>query len=348
MRESTPEHVLSALKKGALAPFYLFYGPEDFWIELTLDKIKKDFLPDTVKGFNLETMYGGETAPQEILGRAQSLPFMAAHRLLIVRGTENFGKGELDLFLPYLEHPVDSTCLIWLSSKANFTMAFYKRIRESGRAVQFKRLTERQIYAWIQERARDLEIAIDKDASAFLVQLVGTGLRDLFSELSKLSLRHPKSRIGVEEIKELTIFSRLFTVFDMVDAVSRKDAPQAMKVLGRLFETQGRDSGAALGVLSMLARQFRLLLKTKAGLKREGGTRGVTERLKPLPPFVIEKCIAQEAFWRERELEEALHHVYDADGLIKEGSKGDLIVESLIFRLCYPPTAPQTAGSLDG
>ena len=202
--------------------------------------------------------------------------------------------------------------------------------------MQYKKLSERQAYAWIQKRAKELEISIETDASGFLLQMVGSDMRELFSELSKLSLRHPRSRIGVGEIKELATFSKLFTVFDLVDHVSQKKATDAIKVLGRLFETQGRDTGSILGVLGMLARQIRLLLKTKSGLKKGKGNKGATETLKPLPPFVIQKCIAQEKFWQEKELEEALNHIYDADGLIRAGSKGDLILENLVFALCFP------------
>jgi len=88
----------------------------------------------------------------------------------------------------------------------------------------------------------------------------------------------------------------------------------------------------------MLARQIRLILKTKSGLKRGAGKRGVADRLRPLPTFVIEKCIAQERLWQDMELEEALDHIYDADGLIKTGSKGDLVLEGLVFHLCFPPS----------
>jgi DNA polymerase-3 subunit delta len=336
MRDLTPDNILISLKKGVAAPFYLFHGPEEFWIEVTLDRIKRDLIPDSVKSFNLEILYGGEVSPQELLNRAHLLPFMSPQRLIIVRGTENFTKGELELFLPYLDSPVESTCVIWVSGKADFRSSFYRRFKELGRAVNFKRLSERQIYSWIQKRARELELSIDKDASAFLYQMVGSSLRDLFSEVLKLSLRHPDSRIGIEQIKELSTFSRLFTVFDLVDYVSKRDASHAISALGRLFDTQGRDSKATLRILGMLARQIRLILKTKSGLKKEGGERGVADRLRPLPNFVIEKCIAQERLWQDSELEEALDHIYDADGLIKAGSKGDLVLEGLVFHLCFP------------
>jgi len=336
MQDLTPDHVLTSLKKGSLPPFYLFYGHEDFWIELTLDKIKKDYIPEPAKGFNLETLYGGENSSQEILDRAHLVPFMSSHRLIIVKGTEDFAKKELEDFLPYLTNPVESTCIIWISSKVDLTGAFYRRFRELGRAVNFKKLSERQAYSWIQKRAAELSLKIDKDASAFLYQMVGGNLRELFNEVSKLSLRHPDSSIEAGHIKELTAFSRLFTVFDLVDYVSKKVPAQAMIVLYRLFETQGRDAGSLLGALGMIARQIRLILKVKSGIKKGSGKGGVIKKLRPLPAFVVEKCIAQEGFWQERELEEALKHIYNADGLIRIGSKPDLVLESLIFLLCFP------------
>jgi DNA polymerase-3 subunit delta len=336
MRDLTPENILISLEKGVIAPFYLFYGPEEFWIELTLDKIKKDLIADSVKDFDLETLYAGEVSPREILNRAHLVPFMSPHRLIIIRATENFTTQELALFLPYLERPVDSTCIIWVSGKTDLTGLFYKRCRELGGAVNFRKLSERQLCNWIQKRAKELGLGLEKDVPPFLYQMVGGNLRELFSELLKLSLSRPNSRIGVEQTKELTTFSRLFTVFDLVDYVSKRDASRAIEVLGRLFDTQGRDTKTALGILGMLARQIRLILKTKSGLKGEGGKKAAMDKLKPLPSFVVEKCITQERLWEERELEAGLHRIYDADGLIRSGSKGDLVLEGLVLRLCFP------------
>jgi len=336
MQDLTPDHVLASLKKGSLPPFYLFYGHEDFWIELTLDKIKKDLIPESVKEFNLEILYGGDDSPQEIINRARLVPFMSSQRFIIVKGTEDFTKKELEQFLPYLSDPIESTCIIWVSMKVDLKGTFYRKSSELGRAVNFKKLSERQAYTWIQKRARDLSLNIDKDASAFLYQMVGANLRELFNELSKLSLRHPNSSIGADQVRELTTFSRLFTVFDLVDYVSEKDSARAMAALYRLFESQGRDAGAILGVLGMIARQIRLIVKVKSGIKKKGGKEMTIKKLKPLPTFVIEKCIAQEKFWSERDLKEALSRIYDTDGLIRTGSRPDLVLESLIFLLCFP------------
>ena len=118
--------------------------------------------------------------------------------------------------------------------------------------------------------------------------------------------------------------------------MSKKDVAHAIVVLNKLFETQGRDATTLLGLLGMLARQIRLILKAKSGLAKGGGRMGAIKRLQPLPTFVIEKYLAQERLWQEEELEKALHNIYDADGLIRTGSRGDLVLENLIFLLCFP------------
>jgi DNA polymerase III subunit delta len=329
MKALVPDNILLSLKSGTIAPFYLFYGPEEFWIEIVLDEIKRRLIPDSVKDFNLEILYADDVPAPEVLNRARLIPFMSPRRLIIVRRTEQYSKGDRELFLSYLDNPLESTCIIWVSAATGLKDPFLMRCRESGRAVNFKRLTEGQAFGWMHKRAEELGIRIDREAGAFLYQMVGSSLRDLYSELEKVSARFPKSRIGIEQIKDSAAFSRLFTVFDLVDYVFHKDTLHALETLHRLFETQGRDTASILGILGMVARQIRLISKAKA-------KKGAAERLKPLPHYVIEKCIAQGKLWEEKELGAALIRIYDSDGLIRTGSQGDLVLEHLVVQLCRP------------
>jgi DNA polymerase III subunit delta len=336
MKALVPDKILLSLKSGTIAPFYLFYGPEEFWIEIILDEIKRRLIPDSVKDFNLDILYADDVPAAEVLNRARLVPFMSPRRLIIVRRTEQYSKGDRELFLSYMDNPLESTCIIWVSGATELKDTFLMRCRDSGRAVNFKRLSEGQAFGWMHKRAEELGIRIDREAAGILYQMAGSSLRDLYSELEKISARFPQSRIGVEQIKDSATFSRLFTVFDLVDSVFHKDALHALETLHRLFETQGRDSPAILGILGMVARQIRLICKAKAGERQATGKRGAAERLKPLPQFVIEKCIAQGKLWEEKELGDALSRIYDADGLIRTGSQGDLVLEHLVVQLCLP------------
>jgi len=328
MKALVPDNILLSLKSGTIEPFYLFYGPEEFWIELVLDEIKRRLIPDSVKDFNLEILYSDEVPAAEVLNRARTVPFMSPRRLIIVRRAEQYSKSDRELFLSYMDKPLESTCIIWVSGAAESKDPFLVRCRESGRAVNFKKLTQGQAFGWMHKRAEELGIRIDSEAGAFLYQMVGSSLGDLYSELEKVSARFPQSRIGMEQIKDSAAFSRLFTVFDLVDHVFRKDALHALETLHRLFEIQGRDPTAILGILGMVARQIRLICRAKKNKE--------AAELRKLPHYVIEKCITQGKLWEEKELGYALSRIYDADGLIRAGSQGDLVLEHLVVQICRP------------
>jgi len=124
MQDLSPDNVIDSSRKKTIAPFYLFYGPEEFWIEVTLEKIKDELIAKSARDFNLETFYGGEVSAYELLSRARSIPFMSSHRLIIVRDTEKFSQADLDIFHNYLDNPVDSTCIIWLSERMDLRSKF--------------------------------------------------------------------------------------------------------------------------------------------------------------------------------------------------------------------------------
>jgi DNA polymerase-3 subunit delta len=110
-----PEDVIKALERGRLAPFYLFYGPNSFMLERVLGRLRNEFIPENARDFNMEICYGGESSPVDVVNRAQTIPFLSSNRLIILRRTDSYNAEQLNKFIPYLEKPVDSTCLIFLS-----------------------------------------------------------------------------------------------------------------------------------------------------------------------------------------------------------------------------------------
>jgi DNA polymerase-3 subunit delta len=328
-----PEDVLETLEKGHLAPFYLFYGAEEFRLERALDRIRGQFIAESARDLNLEVIYGGErTAPAEIVNRARSLPFLAKNRLIIVRRTEDFTSDELQVFLPYLEQPVESTCLIFVSSKPDFRKNFYKRIKAEGRAVNFKALKEGQVVPWIKRTGRELGLEVDGQACAYLHQIVGNKLRELCGELEKLYLRYGKSPVGVEQVKALAIHSRVYTIFELMNRISERDLAESLDVLNRFLEEEEKRV-APLRVLGMLNRQLRVLWQTKSILTKGGQTRDVAKEL-GLPPFSANDFVRQSKYWSVEELERGLSLLYRTDGLLKSGSRPKPVLENLVVSLC--------------
>ncbi|MBW1779602.1 MAG: DNA polymerase III subunit delta [Deltaproteobacteria bacterium] len=326
-----PERILDLLKRGQLGTVYLFYGPGEFRIEKVLSQVREDFIPEAARDFNLEIFYGGEqTNPGEIIDAARSLPFLSPNRLIIVRRTESFPSSALESFVPYIDTPVASTCLIFISSKADFRKEFYKKIRGMGNAVHFKELYDRQVLPWIKRFARELGLNITQQGCTYLQGIVGNRLRDLYTEMEKLYLRHGSQTVGEAEIQELAIHSRIYSIFELMDQISLRRRAGSMAVLNRYIEEEGKE--AAFGIVGMLNRQIRLIIQAKSIVDKGGRSQDVTRQLR-VAPFLAKKLVQQARHWRGGDLEHALYLLYRADRHLKSGSQVNLILENLVLSI---------------
>ncbi|MBW1668715.1 MAG: DNA polymerase III subunit delta [Deltaproteobacteria bacterium] len=330
-RALLPEEILDLIDEGRLSPYYLFHGEDDFRIERALRRIRDALLTESARDFNLEIFYGGETQPEEIIGSARSVPFLANTRLIIVRGTEKFDTESLEKFLPYLERPSDSTCVIFVSDKPDFKRKFYKKLKSLGVALPFKQLKDRDIVPWIQNTAQEMGLKLDTKTCFYILELVGNSTRDLYAELEKVHLRYGNSA-DIEKVKELVIHSRMYSVFELVDMVAEKNCGKSLSALNRFLEEEDKKFGP-LRIIGMLNRQIRLLWQTKTILDKGGSQREIAGKLGHVG-FLAGKLTRQSRRWTAGEFEKALALLYEADRYLKSGSRPRPVLENLIITLC--------------
>jgi DNA polymerase-3 subunit delta len=301
-------------------------------MERVLNNIKETFIPESARDFNLQAFYGDDLDfnPGEVLDKARSFPFMSQNRLLIVRRADNIAAPLLERFIPYLDEPLETTCLIFLAARPDFRKKFYKTIKKNGCLVNFKKLFDNQVVPWLMKVSREMALNIDAQACNYLQQIVGNRMRDLYSELEKIHIRYGREKVGLEEVKRVAIYSRSYTIFELMDNVSLKQCTQAMSVLKRYMEEEGKE--AALRIIGMLIRQIKLLWQTKEVLKKGGGA-GVSKELK-IHPFAAKKLEQQSKAWSEDELERAFDFLYKADGLLKTGADKPLVIENAVLSIC--------------
>jgi len=328
-----PEDVLKAVRKDRVAPFYLFYGPAEFRMERVLATLRTLLVPEAVRDFNLEVLYGDEPIePEGVINKASSLPFLGQRRLIILRRTESFSDGQLERFLPYLEKPSPSTCLIFISARTHFNTTFYKKFRAQGVAVFFDELKGKQVVPWIKKTAsEDLGMTLEAQACAYLHAVVGTRLGELYSELEKLRLRYGET-VSVEQVRESVTHSRVYTVFELMDAVSMKECGSSLRILKRYLEEEDLRE-APFVLISMLNRQIRLLWQAKGILLRRGGAQEVQKKT-GLPGFLARKLVEQASGWTEKELHKTLERLQWSDDRLKSGSSAKPILENLFLSLC--------------
>ncbi len=329
-QDLSPEAILKHLDNCKLAPYYLFYGPSEFLKETALAKLKEKVLEPATADLNLQIFYADEATAEDVMDAARSLPFMAETRLIIVTRTESFSKADLEKFLPYLDNPVPSTCLIFVARDANFRHPLFSRIRKEQRAVAFLPLKESRVVPWLVATARDMGVRISPEACAYLHQVVGNSLMELHGELEKLSIRYGANSIGVDQVREMATKIRGYSVFELIDSLSEKDCQKALEALHKLLEQGGKNS--ALSILGMLNRQFRLLWKAKY-MKARGAQREIPRAL-GIPPFLARKLMTQVDNWSEADLKRLLESLCMVDSRLKSGSQEDILLDHLIITLC--------------
>jgi DNA polymerase III subunit delta len=159
----------------------------------------------------------------------------------------------------------------------------YKYLKERKYAFEFLQLNNIKLAAWIKQKISLREKDIKPEAVNLLVSLVGSDMWKLNSEIDKL-VAGEHDIIEIDKVKDLVSENFNDNIFEIVDAIAEKNKKNFLYLLERYLYS-GKDSSY---LLSMLIRQFRMLLQAKSILEGSPYANLSTE-LKI--PFFIEKKI---------------------------------------------------------
>jgi len=168
-----------------------------------------------------------------------------------------------------------------------------------------------------------------------LVQLVGRDLWVLAGELEKLKLYAGDDVVDDAIVDSLVALSREGNIFQLVDAVAEGRPTRALHALERL-RAEGID---ARRIITMLARQYRMIAAAREVLDAGGGEREVQSAL-GVQSFVAERAVAQARRFDQAAADAGIGRVLEAEVAIQNywqgrdgGMNQDLAVELLISEL---------------
>lgn len=330
--------------------FYIFHGDDEFGRAEELTRLRGKLAEGDLAMADLNTniLDGGQLALGELRHTCNTIPFMADRRLVVVHGllgrlTRRRKDGQqarseeeepawkrayLEGLAAYLPNLPDTTRLIFVESKTlapSHPILKLAQREERGHIRHFPLPKQQELAGWIRQRTREKGGEIDHQAANLLARLVGRDLRMLDQELEKLLLYADGRPVGSDDVKTLVSRARETSIFDLVDAVGRRESDHALRLLHGLLD----DGEAPLYVLAMLARQIRILIQVSE-LRDHGLTQQqITDRLK-LHPFVVQKGLAQSRNFSMAQLEAAHRLVVEADWSIKTGKMEDVMALDLL------------------
>jgi DNA polymerase-3 subunit delta len=151
-------------------------------------------------------------------------------------------------------------------------------------------------------------------------------LRRLDNEIEKLLTYRANQPIRGEDVRALVASVTESSVFDLVDAVGRRETNRALQLL----HDQLWRNAAPIYLLSMITRQFRLLLQMR-DLSERGKTVDQAVAQLKLHPFVARKTADQARNFSLAQLEAIYRKLLDADIAIKTGRSEPMLALDLLI-----------------
>lgn len=355
-------NLLDTLKRGETAPVYLFHGPEAYLRQQALERFREALLTGGAEDFNLNKIDGREVSVKDIVSLAETAPFFTEKRLIIVNDPPHFRsakkKGakedeieesitdenkhsgnpnkkkppEDDVLINYIASPMPSTCIIFNTSETvDKRKKIYRAIEKNGRVVEFSLLKPRELIKWLEKQSRLAGKQIEAEAAEILLERAGHSLLALHSEINKLiDYAGESAHITREHVIKVTPIPLEEDIFKVVDAIGGKKPGLALAGIRDLLLARQPPQV----ILTMVARQFRLLLQVKEALA-EGCPPGELAGKTGIHPFVARKIHSQVKNFSFDNLVKALHSLQEADLAVKTGRMEFLpAMEMLIIEIC--------------
>lgn len=276
--------------KAAPSSIHAILGTDEGLVkEAALELSKKLAPPDNE--FGLEIVNGAADNADmaaQVIGRTieaiQTLPFFGGDKVVWLQGV-NFladtqtGKAEstlaaVEAFADYLEKgiPPDVTLII-SAGDVDKRRSFYKRLTKLAKVVVHDRLEmaregwEAAVMKHTADRARDMNLKFADGALERFIQRVGSDTRLIDSELGKLSIYTGNRAVTEEDVMALTAQNRPGFIFDIGDAIGRRDLAATL----RLIDFQLNRGENAIGLLlAAIVPKVRRLLQFKDLIDNHG------------------------------------------------------------------------------
>ncbi len=314
------------IKEKSFKKIYLLYGDEPFLVGSYKKKLREAITGGDTMNFNY--FEGKNPDVREIISLADTMPFFADRRLILVDGSGFFKSAQEEL-AAYLPQMPDTTCLVFAESEVDKRNRLYKRVKELGYAAELKKQDTAQLMQWAAGILGRDGRKVSRPVMEYFLERTGDDMENIRMELEKLVCytmgRDVITKEDVDAVGTVHVTSR---VFDMVAAIVAGNTKKAMD----LYEDLLTLKEPPMRILFLIARQFNQLLQIKE-LTAAGKDKGAIASALKVPPFAVGKLTAQaRAFTRDQILSWVTLCV-ETEEAVKTGRLSDrLAVELLIAR----------------
>lgn len=321
------QQVAKQIAQGNLSPLYVLYGAETYFIGKMIAHLKKFVLGHDSDDMNYMVFDLEQTAVETMIQEAETLPFIGDQRLIIgknawfltgLRGKMDV-EHQLDILTAYAESPLDSSIIVLTVhyDKLDERKKIVKHLKKGGTFVNFSPLKQGELNTWIKREVSQYGCHIEPEAIARLIQLAGNDLQLLHEECNKLvTYVGEGGTVSVQNVEEMIPRTLEEDVFKLINYVGKMDIEGALGVYYDLLKKREEP----LKILSLIARQFRIILQVNDLTSRGYSHKQIATKLR-LHPYAVKIAFEQGKQFSERHLRRLLLQANRTDYAIKSGQK---------------------------
>lgn len=277
---------------------FFLYGEDDYRSNEKLKQIKEKFIEKVDEsGYNIVTLDEKITV-EKFTKEFSQTGFLASKKLIIIKNLlkQTLTKDLAEVVLEYLDkfkNDQEENIIVFYENNLPHSrnnaltgdkLKVFKKLINFKYSQEFNKLPDYKVIEWIQEKFKESEKNIDKNLADKLFALIGNNLRFLNNEISKIANYNKGKEIEEESVDKLASASLNDDIFLFSDKLANKQKAEAVRLLNEQLQ-----SGAnPVYLLTMIIRQFRILLQIKAALEDNVSQVSLAKHLS-LHPFIIKK-----------------------------------------------------------
>ena len=237
---------------------------------------------------------GADFSVPEVIDFAQTLPFFAERRVVVLEDTflfKNKGGDSADneeknadnhnqdstgktasvsetssgntgdavsQMSAFIKKIPDTTVMIFVEKKPDKRSALYKAIKSNGFIMECGKLEDADMYRWIAGKCREYGFVIDRAAMQKILEYTGQDMLLISHEIEKLAGycagQRQITQQDVENIVSRTVRDR---IFEMMDAILAHDPDHALNCYMDLLKLQT----APQQIIAVMISQYNLILQ---------------------------------------------------------------------------------------
>lgn len=368
----------------ASSSLFLIYGDDDYLVAEEARKIVNSLIPKGAGDFSVETIEGaannqGEASQifQKLFEALQSQSFFATEKVVWLRDTNLLGSGStasgaaVSENLEALGELIKAglppgIALVISATDLDGRKGIAKLLQKSGKVTSFKsdpfkqQENETRAIQFAVQTAKSIGKKLDVDTASLVVEMAGLDTRTIHSEVEKIATYSGDGdEITEEHVREIGSWRPGGVVWDLPDAIGRRDLAQALSLLDNLLFMGETPVALLFAIISRVRLLLLLNVLAEKKLIRGGGDYAsfksqmdripswvnanlpADKKLNPLAghPFALWKASSGIGKYTTNELQKAMELLLETnERLVSSGGDPRSVLEETLIKICMRQT----------